>query len=85
LIISSANSNFIVTWLINKTHFNRNCSKQVQLQRCVVTGWTLMQHRLDGSVDFYRNWSEYRLGFGQLDGEFWLGNEHIHQITRQGA
>jgi len=49
-----------------------------------IAGWTVIQRRLDGSVDFYRNWSDYRLGFGHLDGEFWLGNERIHQLTNQG-
>lgn len=48
------------------------------------TSWTVIQRRLDGSVDFYRNWTDYRLGFGQLEGEFWFGNEHIHQLSSQG-
>ncbi|XP_050093188.1 ficolin-2-like [Anopheles aquasalis] len=44
-------------------------------------GWIVIQHRFDGSVDFYRNWEEYRNGFGELDKEFWFGLEQIHQIT----
>ncbi|KFB41089.1 hypothetical protein ZHAS_00008545 [Anopheles sinensis] len=45
-------------------------------------GWIVIQHRFDGSIDFYRNWTEYRNGFGMLDGEFWLGLEYVHQITK---
>lgn len=48
------------------------------------TGWTVVQRREDGTVDFYRNWEEYKHGFGNQNGEFWLGNEQIYQITNQG-
>ncbi|XP_050094086.1 fibrinogen C domain-containing protein 1-like [Anopheles aquasalis] len=44
-------------------------------------GWLVVQHRFNGSVDFYRNWTQYREGFGDLNGEFWFGLEKMHQIT----
>ena len=42
----------------------------------------MVQRRLDGSLDFDRNWSDHRNGFGNLDGEFWFGMEKIHRLTK---
>lgn len=47
-------------------------------------GWTVIQHRQDGSVNFDRGWKEYKDGFGDLHTEYWLGNEHIHDLSSQG-
>lgn len=45
-------------------------------------GWTLIQARFDGLIDFFRTWVEYRNGFGSVDSEHWLGNNFIHHITQ---
>uniref|UniRef100_A0A8C4RDF3 Angiopoietin 2a n=1 Tax=Eptatretus burgeri TaxID=7764 RepID=A0A8C4RDF3_EPTBU len=45
-------------------------------------GWTRIQHREDGSLDFHRTWEEYKQGFGEPGGEHWLGNEPVHQLSR---
>ena len=46
--------------------------------------WTVIQRRFNGSVDFYRNWTEYKQGFGSSLGEYWIGNDVIHQLTSHG-
>ena len=37
--------------------------------------------RKDGSVHFYRPWLVYKEGFGNLDGEFWLGLSDVYSLS----
>ena len=47
-------------------------------------GWTVIQRRVDGSVDFNRPWSDYEKGFGDLNGEFWYGLKSMNCLTQIG-
>ncbi|KAM3836234.1 angiopoietin-related protein 5 [Vipera latastei] len=46
-------------------------------------GWTVIQKRTEGAVEFQRTWSEYLDGFGDLSGEFWLGLRKIFHTANQ--
>ncbi|EDV98382.1 GH23085 [Drosophila grimshawi] len=47
-------------------------------------GWTTVLVRKDGSVDFYRFWEHYKSGFGNLTGEFFIGLDKLHHLTKDG-
>ena len=48
-------------------------------------GWIVIQKRNAslGRVHFNRNRKDYENGFGDLDGEFWIGFKNIHELTTQ--
>jgi len=54
-------------------------------QKTAGGGWTVIQRRADFGEpreNFTRDWTDYKNGFGDLNGEFWFGNEFIHQLTK---
>ena len=42
----------------------------------------MLQKRLDGTVDFHCNWSDYKKGFGNLEDEFWLRLDKIFHLIK---
>ncbi|KAL1262281.1 hypothetical protein QQF64_007546, partial [Cirrhinus molitorella] len=45
--------------------------------------WEVILRRMDGEVNFFKPWKSYKWGFGNREGEYWLGLEFIHQLTRR--
>ena len=44
-------------------------------------GWTMLQRRFDGSVNFNQTWTICEHTFGNLTGEHWLGLINMHRLT----
>ncbi|TWW82005.1 Ficolin-3 Collagen/fibrinogen domain-containing lectin 3 p35 [Takifugu flavidus] len=43
-------------------------------------GWTVISSILDGTVNFYRPWKYYKVGFCKSDSEHWIGLDNIHHM-----
>nr|8FNA_A Chain A, Tenascin-R [Homo sapiens] len=66
---------------------NGELSQKLQVYCDMTTdggGWIVFQRRQNGQTDFFRKWADYRVGFGNVEDEFWLGLDNIHRITSQG-
>ncbi|XP_033960707.1 tenascin-R isoform X4 [Pseudochaenichthys georgianus] len=68
-------------------YINRDPSQGVQVFCDMTTdegGWIVFQRRQNGLTDFSRKWNDYRVGFGNLEDEFWLGLDNIQKLAGQG-
>ena len=44
-------------------------------------GWTVIHRRIDGTINFNRNWNDYKFGFGNIAAEYFIGLDKLHEIT----
>jgi len=43
----------------------------------------LIQQNVNGSNFFNRSWAEFKVGFNDTRGNYWLGNDLLHQLTKE--
>ena len=63
------------------------CEFKVYCDMCLGEGegWIVIQRRSSGEIPFHeKNWEDYKKGFGHSLGEYWMGLEKIHDLTRSG-
>ncbi|XP_023342647.1 fibroleukin isoform X2 [Eurytemora carolleeae] len=47
-------------------------------------GWTVIQQRNGGYIDFHRkDIDDYRMGFGNVASEYWIGLDRLHFLTAE--
>jgi len=44
----------------------------------------LIQQNIDGSNFFNRSWAEFKVGFNSTNGNYWIGNDRLSQLTLSG-
>ncbi|EDW76261.2 uncharacterized protein Dwil_GK15364 [Drosophila willistoni] len=45
-------------------------------------GYTVIASRSNVELNFFRNWTEYKRGFGDFSGDFFIGLDKLHAITK---
>lgn len=43
--------------------------------------WTVILNRFSGETNFYRNWLEFKNGFGNIATEFWIGLDKLYGVS----
>ncbi|XP_002019253.2 techylectin-5B [Drosophila persimilis] len=44
--------------------------------------WTVIARRTNGDLNFFRSWQECKKGFGDIAGDFFIGLDKLHVITK---
>lgn len=78
--------------------YNLNCCSSEEKKNCNIhvpsykadpfevpceDGWIVVIRRIDGSVLFQRDWKAYKNGFGEVDGEYFIGLDKLHALTEK--
>ena len=64
-----------VNWL-GRIMMNVRCNMEVD-----GGGWIVFQRQFYPLLEFNRIWTAFKSGFGDVSGQFWLGNDLIHEMT----
>lgn len=70
----------IKTLVETPSTFYAYCDLETDAQK-----WTVILNREDGEINFYRNWMEYKNGFGNVLSEFWIGLEKLREVIKEEA
>ncbi|XP_048579243.1 uncharacterized protein LOC5521276 isoform X2 [Nematostella vectensis] len=72
-------------WITPSKHHSRKSMLVYCDQTTSGGGWTVIQRRHNGSVDFDRDWQAYKVGFGAAEGEYWVGTDMLHYMTKYSS
>ncbi|XP_061386662.1 ficolin-2-like [Musca vetustissima] len=74
------NENPQINGILEKIHKLEMSVKEVR-GNCKQPSDIVIQRRMDGSEDFYRPWADYKQGFGNSSGEFFIGLDKLNELT----
>jgi len=57
-----------------------DCCGQFLAANCIPL---LIQQSVDGYYSFNRSWAEFKVGFNDSRGNYWIGNDLLHQLTNE--
>jgi len=74
-------------WAVCSVYQAQNISTVLQvggleeITALTVNNWIMIQQRQDNTTNFTRDWNDYKHGFGDIGGSYWMGNEQVHILT----